>query len=184
MRKEEILEFIEDSAEKERKIKELTEQRIAEFMTYQKNVLESTKTMISDFFPPQIKQVLVDYVNDKHLVFTTGNMLWFDVPCNYMVRVRLNPNNFNTTVYAGKLDCLPYNPKNLAELERDVQCFKNYVLLKKELEGCIEQVYQNLSMWKERKLNSELEFLNSLNFTTPVKQERYKVTVIVEKLVD
>ena len=69
------------------------------------------------------------------------------------------------------------------ELEHNVKAFQNYVFLKKELENSIEQVYDLLCEWKEEKLNRELEFLNSLPFSTPVTQpERYKVTVIIEKI--
>lgn len=182
MRKNEILEFIENSAEKEKSVKEMTEKKISEFMLFQEKTLESISTMISDLFPPEIKRLLAEYIDNKHAVVCVDNLLWIDVPYNYL-RVRLNPNHYTTQVYEGKVNYMPFVPKNIYELEGCVQSFQNYIFLKKELEENIEQVYRLLCEWKEEKLNKELEFLNSLDFGNKKDtQERYKVTIIIEKV--
>lgn len=182
MRKEEILEFITDSAEKEKAIEDLTKQKIAEFMDYQKQVLEGMQSMIKDFFPAEIKQMISDYISDTHRMITVNDLLWIDTPNGY-TRIQLNPNRFcGRSVFEGTLSHLPYNPKNVLELQHNFKAFQDFVFLKNELESSIEQVYDLLCEWKEAKLNRELDFLNSLPFSAPAKQERYKVTVIIEKV--
>lgn len=182
MNKKEILEFIEDSAEKEKAIEDLTKQKIAEFMDYQKEVLENIQSMIKDFFPTEIKKMISQYINDKKRIMVVSDLLWIDVPNNY-TRIQLNPNRFcGCSVFEGTLSHLPYNPKNILELKHNFKCLQNYVFLKNELENGIEQVYDLLCEWKEEKLNRELDFLNSLPFSAPAKKERYKVTIIIEKV--
>ena len=183
MRKNEILEFIENSAEKEKAIEDLTKQKIAEFMKYQEDVFKSIQDLIKDFFPVGVKDMLTQYIDDTHSILSINNLLWIDVPNNY-VRVCLNPNRFfDVYEFEGGRSYLPYNPKNITELKTQYNLLQQYVLLKNELENSIEQVYDVLVKWKEEKLNHELDFLNSLPFSTPKqKQERYKVTVIIEKI--
>ena len=182
MRKEEVLEFITNSAEKENAIKDLTNQKIAEFMDYQKEVMESIQSIIKDFFPTEIKQMINDYINDTHRKITVNDLLWIDILNGY-TRVQLNPNRFcGRSVFEGTLSYLPYNPQNVLELQHNFKGFQDFVLLKNELESSIEQVYDLLCEWKDAKLNSELDFLYSLPFSAPEKQERYKVTVIIEKI--
>ena len=106
MNKKEILEFIEDSAEKERQVKELTAKKIAEFMAYQKEVLEGIKSMIDDFFPTAIKQMISEYINDKKRLIAVNDLLWIDVPSGY-TRIQLNPNRFcGYSVFEGALNHL------------------------------------------------------------------------------
>ena len=182
MQKKEVLEFIKNSAEKENAIKELTNQKIAEFMDYQKEVMESIKSMINDFFPTEIKQMVIDYISDTHRTITVNDLLWIDIPSGH-IRIQLNPNRFcGYSVFEGISSHPLYNPTNVMELEHNFKMFQNYVLLKNELEESIGQIYDLLCKWKEEKLNRELDFLYSLPFSAPEKQERYKVTVIIEKI--
>lgn len=187
MNKNDVLEFTKNSAEKEQQIQKITNEKIYEFMNYQKKILNDIQSMIKDYFPEEIKKLVAEYIEDNQRVIAIDNYLWLDLPVGEHIRIQLNPNHFcgvsfmeDCTGTAGKLF-----PKNIKELENNYKQFQNYSLLKTALEDSIEPIYKLLCDWKEEKLNKELEFLSSLpfsNFPIPQTQEKYKVTIIIEKI--
>lgn len=183
MNREEIIRLANTTQEKEMIISSLLEQKVRDFEKYQIQVLKDIDDKLKLYFPEEVINMLDDYIADtKHvLVIET---LWIDIWGGH-VRVRINP-NYNWSV--GTIEDSSFNfkpvfiPTTIGALKDCIEKFKSYEYLRNSLEENIEEVYDTLSAWKTEKLNSELEFLNGIQFKDKTVSKKLKVTVIVEEI--
>lgn len=183
MNREEIIRLANTTQEKEMIISSLLEQKVRDFEKYQIQVLKDIDDKLKLYFPKEVINMLDDYITDTKHILAIGT-LWIDT-LSGRVRVRINP-NYNWSV--GTIEGYSFNfkpvfvPTSIEALKNSIEKFKSYEYLRDSLDKNIEAVYNTLSAWKTEKLNSELEFLNGIQFENKVVSKRVKVTVIVEEV--
>ena len=183
MDKVEVLSFIHGVKPKEDMIEQLTQQKIDEFMVARDALFNRLDTMLTEFFPAEIVELLDEYINTKHRKLVVGN-LWVEVyRLHDCVRVQLDPNYYTVEHQVGKRGSHNYRPVTLNGLKSCVDEYNDYLLLESVLKDKISEVYETLCEWKTSQYEEQLAVLNRLSFPITEKApERYKISIVIERV--
>lgn len=188
MNREEIVIFTRATKAQDALVKVLAEHKMQEFTNHQIQVCREINDMLNTYFPPEVVELIKEYISDQSRILTADvDYLWIDIYGD-TVRIRLDPNRFKEITFLKRESDFDFSAfvepdkPDIKAFKRCVEAFKDYELLRKILAESIDEIYNKLSAWKTEKLNSELEFLNGIQFEDKAVPKKLKVTLIVKEV--
>lgn len=162
----------------------LFNKKVDEFIQYQQYVCKRINKLGNELFPQKVVDLIDEYENTTHLLFTTED-LWFRSNKKYgIVEVEINPNKkkgiSTTKAYESGIYT---NINNVKSLQEAIEAFRDYELLLSLIETKAPQMIKDVVEWKRKQIRSSIDYLNNLDFpTSNNKTKHYVVTIKIEEV--
>lgn len=162
----------------------LFNKKVDEFIQYQQYVCKRINKLGNELFPQKVVDIIDEYENTTHLLFTTED-LWFRSNKKYgIVEVEINPNKKKGVSTTKTYESGIYtNIDSVKSLQVAIEAFRDYELLLSLIETKAPQMIKDVVEWKRKQMRSSIDYLNNLDFPTlNNKTKHYVVTIKIEEV--